>query len=64
MPDKDTLTLTIRIHDPKEKKDAKLAASWVVVEVSREDLKLAPEQFAAKYVTPKLAELEQLKDLP
>ena len=63
MPDKDTLILTIRLYDPKEKKNAKLAASWVTVEVLREDLKLAPADFAAKYVTPKVAELEQFKPI-
>lgn len=61
MPDKDTLTLTIRLYDPKEKKNAALAASWVTVEVLREDLRLSPEDFAAKHITPKIAELEQMK---
>ena len=61
MPDKDTLTLTLRLHDEAEKKNAALATSWVVVKVDRADLKLSPEEFAAKYITPKLAELEQRK---
>ncbi len=60
-PGPDRLKLTLRLHDPREKKNAKLAASWVTVEVERKDLKLAPADFAAKYVTPKIAELEHFK---
>lgn len=57
----DTLTLTIRLHDPKEKQDAKRAADWIVFDVGREDLKLSPEDFAAKYITPHIGKLEQFK---
>ena len=57
----DTLTLTFRLHDPKEKQNEKLAASWVVIKVPREDLALAPVDFAAKYLLPAVSELEHFK---
>ena len=37
MPDLEILTLTVRLYDPKEKKNATLAASWVVIQVPRAD---------------------------
>jgi hypothetical protein len=58
---KDTLTLTLRLYDPKEKENAALAASWVVIEVPREDLSLAPVDFTAKYLLGAVAELEHFK---
>jgi hypothetical protein len=60
MPE-DVLTLTLRMHDPDEKQDASLSASWAVVRVPRSDLQLAHADFLAKYVVPALAELKQLK---
>lgn len=57
-PAPDHLTLTLRLHDPKEKKDHQLAASWVTIEVDRADLALAPSDFAAKYLVPRVKELE------
>ena len=60
MPE-DTLTLTIRLHDPKEKKDATKSATWTIVKVSRPDLSLTAAEFVAKYVTPNLGNLKQLK---
>lgn len=54
----DTLTLTLRLHDPKEKKNAKLAASWVIVQVPRADLTLSPPEFAAKHLIPAVEQLE------
>jgi hypothetical protein len=54
----DRLKLTLRLHDPKEKKNAKLAASWVVIDVPREDLAMSPEDFAAKHIVPRVVELE------
>lgn len=59
--DQDTLTLTLRLHDPKEKKDAKLAASWVVLQVPRADLALAPEEFAAKHLIDAVRSLEHFQ---
>lgn len=62
MPDEnDTLTLTIRLADPKEKKNPKLAASWVVGKVPRSDLSLSPADFAAKHLTPRIPEIEHFK---
>jgi len=57
----DELTLTIRLHDPLEKVNAKLSASWVVIKVERADLKLPLAEFAEKYIAPRLAEIEHLK---
>jgi hypothetical protein len=54
----DRLTLTVRLHDPKEKNNSKLAASWVVIDVPREDLAMPPEDFAAKHLVPRVKELE------
>lgn len=60
MPD-DKLILTIRLADPREKKSAALAASWITAQVDRADLQLAPDAFATKYILPRLDELEQRK---
>ena len=57
----DTLTLTLRLHDPAEKKDAKKSASWAVLEVPRADLTLAPEEFAAKHLIEAVRSLEHFK---
>lgn len=51
MPD-DSLVLSLRIHDPLEKKDHSKSTSWVVVQVPREDLKLSPEEFIEKHIKP------------
>lgn len=53
--DKDTLTLTVRLHDPKEKYDVKKSAVWMTAEVERADLALSAEEFVAKYVLPAFA---------
>jgi hypothetical protein len=60
-PGPDRLKLTLRLHDPRERKNAKLVASWVTVEVVREDLKLAPADFAAKYLLDAITQLEHFK---
>lgn len=59
--DQDALTLTLRLHDPKEKKNAKLSASWVVLQVPREDLQMQPVDFAAKHLLAAVAQLEHFK---
>lgn len=51
MPD-DTLTLTLRLHDPLEKKDPEKSTAWAVVPVVRADLALPLDEFFAKYVRP------------
>ena len=58
---KDNLTFTLRLHDPKEKKDAELSTSWAVFEIPREDLGLPPAQFIDRYIVPGLAQLKQLQ---
>lgn len=60
-PRPDHLTLTVRLHDPKERKNAKLSASWVVITVPREDLKMSPPEFAAKHLLPAVEQLEHFK---
>ncbi len=57
----DTLKLTVRLFDPKEKNDAKLSASWASVDVPREDVTMQPVDFAAKHLLPLVEQLEQLK---
>ena len=47
----DELTLTVRLHDPKEKDDVAKAAVWVVLKVDRADLALSPTDFTAKYLS-------------
>ena len=59
--DLDTLTLTLRLYDPKEKKNATLAASWVVIQVPRADLQLQPVDFTAKHLLPAVPQLEHFK---
>lgn len=61
MADKDKLTLTIRLYDPAEKENPKLSASWVVIDVPREDLKMQPVDFAAKYLLSAVGQLEHFK---
>jgi hypothetical protein len=61
MPDLEILTLTVRLYDPKEKKNAKLAASWVVIKVPRADLQMSPPEFAAKHLLPAVPQLEHFK---
>lgn len=60
MPPTD-LTLTLRLYDPAEKLDSAKAASWATISVSRADLSLSAAAFLAKYVTPNLGKLKQLK---
>ena len=56
----DTLTLTLRLHDPKEKLDAEKSASWAIVQVARGDLASGEDEFIARYITPALRQLKQL----
>lgn len=57
----DTLTFTLRLHDPAEKKDVAKSTSWAVVEVPREDLKMSLVEFGEKYLAPMLKQLTQLE---
>lgn len=60
MPD-DSLTLTIRVHDAQEKMDATMSSCWAVVKVDRADIQMPVADFVAKYVTPELKSLKNLK---
>jgi hypothetical protein len=53
----DTLTLTIRLHDPKEKLVVMKSAVWVTLQVPRSDLALPAGEFAAKYFADAVAEI-------
>lgn len=60
----DELTLTIRVHDPKEKKDATYSACWQTVKVPREDAQsgnLTADTFAINHIIPALKNLKNLK---
>lgn len=59
--EQDTLAFTLRIHDPKEKKNAELSTSWAKVEVPRADLQLPKVEFIAKWVEPMLATMKILE---
>jgi hypothetical protein len=50
-PGPDTLTLTVRLHDPKERLDPKKAAVWHTVKIPRADLDLSEADFLAKHLT-------------
>lgn len=56
----DELTITIRVHDPLEKKDAKLSAYWVVEKIDRSVIGTSAEALA-KQLVPLLQKLENLK---
>ncbi len=56
----DDLVLTIRVHDPIEKKDASKAACWTLVKVPRADANLPAAEFIAKYIHPELSKLGNL----
>lgn len=51
MPE-DNLTLSIRLHDPAEKKDANKSTGWVVAQIPRADLAMSLDDFVEKYVKP------------
>ena len=48
----DMLTLTVRLHDPKEKRDPKKSAVWHVVKIPRAALSLSEADFAANHLLP------------
>lgn len=57
----DTLTLTLRLYDPNEKKDSAKSTSWAVVQVDRADLQMDQGYFIEKYLRPNLVQLKQLE---
>jgi hypothetical protein len=60
-PTNDFLTLVIRVHDPKEKRDASVSACWATVKIDRAAISLSAEVFAQKYVVPALKTLKNLR---
>lgn len=51
----DMLTLTVRLHDPKEKRDRAKSAVWHVVKIPRAALSLSEADFAANHLAPAAA---------
>lgn len=51
----DTLTLSVRLHDPKERRDIRKSAVWHVVKIPRAALSLTEEDFAANHLAPAAA---------
>ena len=60
----DWLTLTVRLHDPKERVNHKLSASWATRRIPRADLQLSKSDFLAKHFAPVLDEIEHFKPKP
>ena len=46
----DMLTLTVRLHDPKEKRDRLKSAVWHTIKIPRADLALGEADFLAKHL--------------
>lgn len=57
----DELTLTIRVHDPKEKKDATKSACWETVKIDRAAISLSADVFCQQFVVPALKKIKNLK---
>lgn len=57
----DEVTLTLRVHDAKEKRDPTLSACWAVVKVPREDLQMKVADFCTKHIVPALKQIKNLK---
>jgi hypothetical protein len=57
----DILTLTVRLHDPRERQNAKKSAWWSTVKIPRTDLALPSVDFATKHLVPILADLQGKK---
>ena len=51
----DMLTLTVRLHDPKEKRDLRKSAVWHIVKIPRAALSLPDADFAANHLAPAAA---------
>jgi hypothetical protein len=53
----DSLTLTVRLHDPAEKTHAHKSTQWAVLEIPRADLQLTRGEFFEKHVNPALDQM-------
>ena len=54
------LTLTIRVHDKKEKKDPTMSACWAVIHLDRKSIGSSAEELAKKLI-PLLKQIKNLK---
>jgi|HubBroStandDraft_6_1064221.scaffolds.fasta_scaffold707805_2 hypothetical protein len=54
------LVLTIRVHDPDEKKDHKMSACWVRINLDRANIGTSAEKLAEQLV-PHLKEIKNLR---
>lgn len=57
----DTLTLTIRLHDPKEKSDSRKSAIWATIKLPRTDLDLPMDDLIERHVLPAVKQVVQTK---
>ena len=51
----DMLTLSVRLHDPKERRDRAKSAVWHIVNIPRAALSLPEADFAATHLAPAAA---------
>ena len=59
----DRITLTIRVHDAAEKKDANKSSRWVTMIISREDIELSQADFMERYIKPALPQFDPILQL-
>lgn len=57
----DRITLSLRVHDAREKLDAAKSSGWATVQVDRADLTMPQADFLQKYVVPALGEIKLLQ---
>lgn len=55
----DVLHLTVRLHDPRERENAKKSAWWGTVKIPRTDVSLASAEFASKHITPLIEDIQK-----
>jgi hypothetical protein len=56
----DDLTLVIRVHDPKEKRDPTMSACWITIKISRSTVGTSAESLA-KQLIPLLKQIKNLR---
>jgi hypothetical protein len=57
----DDITLTIRSHDPLEKRDVSMSACWINVKIPRQAIGSNLANFVELFITPNLGKLKNLK---
>jgi hypothetical protein len=55
----DVLVLTVRLHDPRERQNAKKSAWWGTVKIPRADSKLSASDLATKHLVPIVEEIQK-----